>query len=321
MTNIWVPKFKIIEAKDAILYKHRVAGFFKLEAVRPDGRRRPLTGWFPNIITDGGLNAIGTLNSWMAACRVGTGSATPSALDTNLQAHVAGTTDQRSTNATAQATPPYYQSTTRVYRFAQGAAAGNLQEIGIATAAANASGVLFSRALILDSDGNPTTITVLSDEVLDATYQIRNYPPLVDVTGTANIGGVDYDYTVRAANVTDTTNWYLPASAGGGGLNSCRFGNGAIGAITSSPSGSNVLLNATPAAYTNLSLTRRTSVTCGLDVGNFGGINWALTTFGTPGGNSSLGCMQTGFDALIPKDNTNTLTLEFGITWTRGSIT
>lgn len=321
MTNILVPKFKIIEAKNAIERRATMAGFFKLEAVRPDGTRRLLADWFPNIITNAGLNAIGTLSTWMAACRVGAGSAVPSALDTNLQSHIAGTTDIRSHNVAAQATPPYYSSATRVYRFAQGVAAGNLQEIGVATQAGNSTGVLFSRALILDSGGSPTTITVLSDEVLDATYQVRVYPPTADVTGTVNIGGVDYDYTVRAASVTDTSYWYLPASAGGGGLFSSRFGQGSLGAITSSPSGTNVLLNATPAAYTDGSLTRRTQVTCGLDDGNFGGINWALTTFGSPGGNSSLGRMQVGFDALIPKDNTTTLTLEFSITWARGSIT
>lgn len=321
MTHIWVPKLKIIEPKSPVLTRARVSGWFKLDAIRPDGRTRPLTGWFPNIITNGGLNRIGTVADYLAACRVGSGSSTPAATDTNLQSHVAGTSTVFSSNNAAQASPPYYASHTRVYRFATGVAAGNLQEIGIATQAANASGILFSRALILDGSGNPTTITVLSDEVLDCTYQCRLYPPLGDVNGTVNIGGVDIDYTCRAMAVTDFSFWCLPAHAGSGGLNSARFGDGAIGTITGSPTGSSALLNAAASAYADGTLTRQTTVTAGLTEANFaGGIDWAWACFGSPGGNSALGTTQVGFSPAIAKDNTKTLSLVFENTWARGTV-
>lgn len=323
MTHIWVPRQKIIEPNRELITKARVAGWFKMEAIRPDGRRRLLADWFPNIITNEGLNRIGTVADYLNACRVGSGSATPAATDTNLQSHVAGSGTVFSENRAAQGTPPYYASITRVYRFAAGVAAGNLQEIGIANNAANATGILFSRALILDGSGNPTTITVLGDEVLDATYQCRLYPPLSDVNGTVAIGGVDIDYTLRAMAVTSVSFWALPAHAGAGGLNSARFGDGAIGAtIADSPSGSSQLLNASASSYSDNTLARQTTVTAGLTEANFsGGVDWAWAAFGSVGGNSSLGTVQVGFSPAIDKDNTKTLSLVFEIAWARGSIT
>ena len=77
--------------------KTEEAGFFKFEAVKlaPDGSeisRRTLADWFPNIITDQGLDRMGDNNDWMSACQVGTGNTTPTALDTGLVARIAGTT-------------------------------------------------------------------------------------------------------------------------------------------------------------------------------------------------------------------------------------
>ncbi len=38
---------------------------------------------------------------------------------------------------------------------------------------ANPSGALFSRALIVDAEGDPTTIAKLADEQLDVEYEFR----------------------------------------------------------------------------------------------------------------------------------------------------
>lgn len=321
MTHIWVPRCKILEPRrELITPKSRVAGMFKLEAIRPDGRRRLLADWFPNLITNAGLNRIGTANDYMGACRVGSGSATPSVLDTNLQSHVAGTSTEFTSNRSAQGSAPYYSQFTRVYRFATGAAAGNLQEIGIATSTGNGTGVLFSRALILDGSGNPTTITVLSDEVLDATYQVRLYPPLSDVVDSVDISGSSYNITIRAMSVTSTSFWAMPALAQVG-LNSARFHDGAIGAITSSPAGSSVLVNCTAASYSDNSLQRDGTMPAGLTEANFvGGIESVSMYFGQPGGNAVLGSLQCGFSPAIPKDSTMTLSLTFRVAWDRGSI-
>src|SRR5690606_31940294 len=74
MTHIWVPRAKIIEPRRELRVTHGLCGRFKLEAERPDGQRRLLADWFPNLITNAGLNRIGTSSGWLTACAVGTGS-------------------------------------------------------------------------------------------------------------------------------------------------------------------------------------------------------------------------------------------------------
>lgn len=57
--------------------------------------------------------------------------------------------------------------------FARGAAAGNVSELTTGYAANNTSAM--ARALVRDEMGNPTTITVLSDEVLTITWEWRKW--------------------------------------------------------------------------------------------------------------------------------------------------
>lgn len=307
---IIVPDRQII-----VPFQSRVGGFFKLEAVRPDGRRRVLADWFPNLITDVGLNRMAS-GGYLNACHVGTASTAPTVLDTALLGYVGGTTTIQSSSYGAQTSAPYYGWKRITYRFAVGAATGNLAEVGIATAAANGgSTVLFSRALILDGGGSPTTISILADEVLDVTYELRNYPPLVDVNQTITItGSGSHDMVTRAAHVTNS---YWGYGLGSGvsfntsGVDGYVY-NGALGAITSGPSGSGS--NVTQyniGSYVNLSLERIGGYGYGLNQGNLtGGITAARYQ-------TTLGWYQTSFSPAIAKDATKTLSLSFKTTWAR----
>lgn len=60
-----------------------------------------------------------------------------------------------------------------VRSFARGAAAGNVSELTTGYDSNNTSAM--ARALVRDADGNPTTITVLSDEVLTITWEWRKW--------------------------------------------------------------------------------------------------------------------------------------------------
>jgi hypothetical protein len=86
----------------------------------------------------------------------------------------------------------------RVYRFAPPAAAGNISEVGVGW---GTSSGLFSRALVLDGNGAPTSVTVLSSEYLEVTYEFRLYPMVDDQTGVVTLDGVDYAYTIRPCNI------------------------------------------------------------------------------------------------------------------------
>lgn len=298
-----------------VCVRPRLGGFFKLEALRLDGTKRPLTGWFPNLITDVGLNRIGT-GSYMNSCHVGTNNTAPSVANTALAGYRAGTSSVVGGSESAQTVAPYYGWKRRTYRFDIGTASGNLSEVGIATAAANGgSTILFSRALILDEFGVPTTVTVLADEILDVTYELRLYPPLTDVTQTVSItGSASHNVITRAAAVTGGT-WYYFIGNGmsfdpyGGSQMTARSGD--IGTIGGWPSGT-AGYSGSPwtNAYINNSLYRTGGANFGLTQANFGGIR-SISWY------SSLGSYQTQFDPVINKTATKTLNVTFRVDWAR----
>jgi hypothetical protein len=119
--------------------------------------------------------------------------------------------------------------------------------------------LLFSRALILDGGGSPTTITILSDETLDVTYEFRMYPKETDNTGavtfTGNIGGT-YDWIIRPASIATVS-----INSGGYSYTNTPFNNvgwangilsvttSSIAAITTIPSGLSQTGTQTCASY------------------------------------------------------------------------
>ena len=292
-------------------HETQCAGWFKIEATRPDGTRRVLADWFPNLILNGGLDRMGANADYLDWCQVGSGSTAPVATQTALVNRIAGTNTVQSSVGGAQASAPYYGWFRLTYRFAQGVAAGNLSEVGVGWAT---SGSLFSRALILDGGGSPTTITVLSDEALDVTYELRRYPGTVDLTGTVVLDGVTHNWVSRVAGVTDGLVW---AGTGAMALNAAQSFNGDIGAVTASaPSGTSGILSVTTLAYSSGSYTRATTVSAGLNDSNLsGGIRSILITSYFVG--TGAGRYQIQFNPAIPKDNTKVLSLTIQHTWAR----
>lgn len=183
------------------------------------------TDWFCNLVLDTGLTRM-VNGTWIDRCVVGSGNSTPAVGQTALDNFIAattttaaGTSDSAGRNVAAA---PYYWWARRTWRFNTGTATGNLSEIGMGWG--NTS--LWNRALIKDINGNPTTITVLSDEYVDVVSEVRVYPQ-DNITGTFNM--VDkfgatistHTYTarplVRAASEASAgwfagkVNWYRTA--------------------------------------------------------------------------------------------------------------
>jgi len=313
---IHVPNKDIIVPKDPLSIQSEIAGFYKIEKLSVDAfgnaieaSREVLADWFPNIITDQGLNRIGTA-TWNLACQVGSGTATPLVTDTGLQTFIAGTTTVQSSVVSAQGSPPYYGAQTRTYRFAAGVAAGNLSEVGIGWLSTGSN--LFSRARILDGSSNPTTITVLVTEVLDVTYEPRNYVPSVDVTGNFTVTGVgNIGFTARGASATDS----LWAPVGVHTYTNAIVYAGSIGAVTGIPSGaSSAGATVTSPSYVNNSLERVFNYAFSLSQGNVTG---GISSFLAIPGNNSWGQFQFGFGTVISKTSAQTLTLSFRHSWAR----
>src|SRR5690606_12895632 len=182
--RLWIPRTKILEPKRELILPVGVRGRYRLTVRGGDMRVRRESPWIDNLITNIGLDSLASGTS-SRTCVVGTGNTAPNAADTALASQVASTTTTVTSSIQTDNNSPYGMTATVVKRFAQGAAAGNLAEVGIGSAA----NALFSRALIVDEEGNPTTLSVQSDEVLDVTYQLIAYPPLSDVEDTVAITG------------------------------------------------------------------------------------------------------------------------------------
>lgn len=185
----------------------KVAGYFTIST-----DQRGMLAEFPNLITDAGISAM-INGGYLNYCYVGTGNTPPAVTDTALVNRIAATSSNYAGELnTITSTPPYYAAKTKYYEFATGTAAGNLSEVGVGWYISSpASYGLFSRALILDAEGLPTTITVLPTEVLRVTYTLRLYIPTEDTTGTitlgGNAGGTTHNWIMRAARCTDGGSW------------------------------------------------------------------------------------------------------------------
>jgi hypothetical protein len=295
--------------------------FVEMVAIKPDGARRVLSSGFPNLITDNGLELIGnTSGNFLAACRVGSGNTTPVNTDNALVAQVAGTSTNSSVYGGVDVSPRYgYRRIT--YVFARGAAAGNLTEVGISPVT---TGGLLSRALILDGDGNPTTVTVLSDEILSVTYEFRTYLP-DDVDSSITISSVSYAIKVRPAGFATTgATRFGGDNTGTRGtwtnLNDGQYGayfSGDLGTIYLAPAGTtsdvNTAGNPAPslAAYSAGTHYNDVTFVASENNANFGGGIKSFTFF------TSLGKYQMSFTPPVAKDNTKRFTHTMRISWGR----
>ena len=182
---------------------------------------------------------------------------------------------------------------------------------------------LFSRALVLDGAGSPTTITVLSTEALDVTYQINVYPDLTDHAGSMTLSGTTYTTNVRASNVNSISSWsFVSGGSSGdvGGVNSVSaYSTQTLGATTATPAGtvysssaSNIYLS-----YTNGNYYRDTQINFGLtDLNAAGGIGSVVIQCGSSAG--AMGKFQVSFTPVIPKDATHVMTWYIRHSWARG---
>jgi hypothetical protein len=187
----------------------KVAGFFEMAVIKPDGTRKVVAERQPNVILDNWLNKWPG-NYWggqpsitaqpFSTVSVGTSNAAVLPTQSGLVARVA-TSSAASGNpagSSISGVEPYWAENWKRYTFPVGALNGEpLAEVGLGNATN-----MYTRALIKDSEGLPTTITILSDEQLELTYYFRVYPPVGDVVTVHN--GITC--TTRAYNA-NTSAW------------------------------------------------------------------------------------------------------------------
>lgn len=297
-----------------------MSGRYKLAAVNAEtGEVREETPWFDNLITDAGLDRIAQ-GGFMNVCMVGTGSAAPAASDTILGNQRAATSTESARVSTAATAAPWYVGQRRTYRFPVGAAAGNLTEVGVGWS----STLVFSRTLIKDGSGNPTSLTVLPSEYLDVTYEFRVYSIDTDTPIAVSIAGSAYTGTIRSAySATPTIYDISPIVASGvctsTGRRSTMGTTGTLGAVTGSLSvatGYDTISSShfTFAPYVPGSKKVVVALVLGPSEANLAGGIGLLQTESIPT------TFQMSFSPPIPKTASQTLSLTFELSWDRRGV-
>jgi hypothetical protein len=301
-------------------------GRFTLTVTDEEGRVKARRE-FKNLITNLGLNGIGTNGSmWTSVICLGTGTTDPQETDTALS----GTIYSIALPYNALYGPPYHGNVTSSPRYSwsrwtvqtpKGAAQGTWTEIGVG----RSSSALWSRELILDAIGNPTSLVVTAIDYLTLEYELRVYYNETDVTGTQVISGISYDFTARLLGQDDALaarmvigSWMNAASIGGrAGL---KVYNGALNAIMIAPGGAVAETGRfyTVASYINNSYTKINSYPLLEADGNLaGGVAVAVPMIIGDYFDGGAAPYKISFSPAYPKDATKTGSLSFSFTWAR----
>lgn len=193
-------------------------GHFTIHKGKLDANNEPVTREyvtdFGNMVLDTGLQRIGINDDWMDWLHLGSGITPPAPLQNSLiNATYKGmslaphTTLAPDTDNGINIEDPLnpYCWVTRVFRVSPRGENRTYSELGVGWNDSN----LFSRTLIKDQLGVQSTITILGDEYLDVTYEVRMYLPVDTAIYTVTPTGDDIEpreITVHASRL-NTASW------------------------------------------------------------------------------------------------------------------
>lgn len=187
----------------------RYAGRFRLRKFRGSVQTFD-SGWFSNLVLDNGLDQVANvplvsgIPYLITQGYVGTGTSDPLPNQVSLENYLASsdTLTTEGTNAYI-AGPPVYWRHIRTFTFAVGTITGILSEVGVG----KTKDTLFSRALIVDQFGSIAPVTVLEDEGIQLSYELRSYVNPGDAMSTVIVQGntpgaeTTHQVTVRPAQI------------------------------------------------------------------------------------------------------------------------
>ena len=199
----------------------QVEGEFEIVVKRADGSIKEQLPVCKNLITNTGLKMLNAgkvttafgvtaeYGSIFVDCFVGTGSSTPTVLDTVLtnyvSTHNSVITGTNTIEAPTAILHPNFVKVSSSEKFIfNNINNKNITEVGLGATIA-AGYALFTHALIKDSSGTPVAITVLTGEILEITYTVHSYfniaPKVGNFTLTTTTAGVDttsnYKYVIN----------------------------------------------------------------------------------------------------------------------------
>jgi hypothetical protein len=316
--TLWIPKRRYLEIESP---QPRYQGWFNIKLIDAKTGRVKRELDFPNLIVDAGLDFLGSggaSGTCMNNAQMGTGGTAPVASDTALQTPI-GTRVIKDSAVTASGPAFAYWQQTLQFTFLEANANGNLAEIGLFSA--SSGGTMWTRQVLKDGTGTPTTITKTSAERLQVTYNVRLHSPTVDVGGNVTISGVVYAYTVRAAQINQSGAWGAFPLAGffaGGSTAAYATESNVLGTtsgvIAGPQDGTTTQTSTTIGAYTPGSFNRQHTYFWDTDRANFAtGVGGVL--YG--GTNSNAFMFQCRFGTQIPKTSLKQLTIVALLSWGR----
>lgn len=279
----------------------KVQAVFQLEILDKNLNKKINTVEFPNIVLNQGLERLG-YGEVFSYCRVGTGSSVPDKTQTQLDNQRAATSNVEAESSGINASGGYIWFRKK-FRFGAGVASGNLTEVGVGWND-NDTNTLFNRALIRDTQNNPTTVTVLNDEVLDVTVELRSYVSLLPTTSSVTISGTVYELKIQSLLSIDSAfniEYYCTGATGY---------SGQIGTYSSGPTGRLDDFGVTNQPYAPGSLKRTFDLYWGLNQGNAAPLKTVVCW--TP-----YCAYQVEYSPAIPKTSETVLRLTQEITWGR----
>lgn len=314
-----------------------IAGEFRVVVKRADGSTKIDTGYQKNLILNQGLDFFGIDSGSMTSyCVIGSGNSAPSFSQNKLDAFLASTGIATATGYPLYKTDYdktrdgdlYKASVTNKYAFTN--IVGNISEVGLASNYTNSSSYnLCTRAIIKDSNGNPTTISVLSGEILDIYYKLWRITDLTDKNTTLNVldgvgGIVAYNVITRPSYIGFNNGPYDYANKSIGIPAAYRMGG------SLNLAGDTGELTATNSTFNSVNSSNVSSITWSPYIlGSYKRQLTAKATVNELNLNIRRFQIQIGFgdfqfrvgkvsdDSPIVKTNTQTLTIPIEISWGR----
>ena len=199
-----------------------IAGEVRCVVTNADGTVKTDTGFQKNLILNQGLDFFGggrgsTIN---AICAIGSGNSTPTITQNKLDSFIALTVASDTTTDFSYKDDGdnlYKMWQQRKYRFANLDSA-NISEVGlVSTGSTSTDYYLTTRALIKDSTGEPTSISVKTGETLDIYYKIHKVVDTRDKEFIINMldgngASIPYNATHRPVYV-GANSWNTPTNS------------------------------------------------------------------------------------------------------------
>lgn len=199
--------------------KHRVSARFKLRAMKGEFIMRE-SAWCKNLIVNGWFDRLfqnPNSQTVIAGFLAGAGTSAPDVTDTALQSYLGGGNSFQEAWSSVNSTVSPRSKTHGIrIRGSEGAVVGNVSEIALyynttgAVLAPASNRSLINRARVVDELGDPTSISVLSDEFLEVVWEFTIFA-IEGATGTItiNIDGTptDFGYEIQPISMNSNSWW------------------------------------------------------------------------------------------------------------------